>query len=112
MPNTKALSSEELARLRYSPQQLGKMIKARRTTLGQTQREAASDIGITYRTLQEWEHGKINPSVVRVFNWLLHGEGDSVSNMWQRRAILAEGTIKDITESLMELRQAHQGVKL
>lgn len=111
MANSKALNDQELARLRYSPKAIGKIIKAKRLAMGLSQKAACEAIGVSDRTVYEWERGNLNSNAVRLVNWLLSGQGDSVSNMWQQRALVAEAALREVTEVLVEYRGAHQGIR-
>lgn len=104
MASRTPLSSEERLRMSMPPESVGRMIAAKRVALGISQHEVARQMGVHSKTVQAWEKGKMDVNFVRLLNWILDGDGD-VTEMWRRRALVAEATIRDVAMSLREWRQ-------
>jgi transcriptional regulator with XRE-family HTH domain len=93
--------------MKLKPMDIGKLMTARRKEAGLNQRQMARQLGVSQMTVARLEKGSIQPTTVRVINWLLNGE-DSINEMWRKRALIAEATIKDILDATREYREASQ----
>jgi transcriptional regulator with XRE-family HTH domain len=107
MPNAKPLTQEEYLRLKIKPEDLGKLMTARRAARGLSQRQVAEYFNVSQSTIARWESGHIIATTVKMVNYLLDGE-DSINEMWRVRALVAEATIKDILDVTREYRESQQ----
>jgi transcriptional regulator with XRE-family HTH domain len=94
----------ELRGMSLPPKTLGASFKAKRVALKLSRHEVARRIHVSPKTIQQWELGNLDPLAVRLINWILEGDSD-VTEMWRRRALLAEAALKDITVALREFRE-------
>jgi predicted transcriptional regulator len=101
------LSTEEINRFKLTPRDLAKLITARRAAGNLTQYDIAKQMHVSQSTVVRMEKGDIDAKTIRVINWLLDGE-DSVNEMWRKRALVAEMTIKDILSCTREYRESQQ----
>jgi transcriptional regulator with XRE-family HTH domain len=101
---SRAITAEERQRLKFTPEFIGKMVRTRRLALGLSMSEMGRRIGIDARTVSHWENGEIDATSVRMFNFVLAGTEDSIRDSWMRRALRAEGAIKDISSLIGEYR--------
>lgn len=105
--NAKELTPEELSRLKMKPADIGKLLTARRAACGLSERQVARHLNVSQATVSRWERGYITATTVKMLNFLLGGE-DSINEMWRRRALIAEATIKDILVATREYREGQE----
>lgn len=108
--NCKPLTDTELAGLKLKPRDLGRMVTARRAELGISEREMAIRAGVSQATVSRWEHGEITSTTVKMLNVLLD-DGDRVNDIWRRRALIAEATLRDLISILREYREGEAKLK-
>lgn len=108
MSRSRPLTPEELGRMKIRPDILGKMIETRRITLGLSKIELSRRIGVDQQTISHWENGEVDATALRMINFVMAGSEDSLRDSWMRRALRAEGALKDIVGTIKEYRGTHQ----
>jgi transcriptional regulator with XRE-family HTH domain len=101
------LTKEEIAKFKFKPKDLAKVITARRAGKRLTQYDVAKQMGVSQATVMRLERGDCDSTTIRVINWLMDDE-DSINEMWRKRALIAEATIKDVLAATREYREGQQ----
>ena len=92
----------------YNHTVIAGLIKNKRLSEGKSYRELAREIGISSSTIANWEQGRVDPTSIRLLNWLFSYEGDPELESWRSRALRAEATLKDITQSIIAHQQLNR----
>jgi DNA-binding XRE family transcriptional regulator len=100
----KPIGMREASRMDYSPQKIGKALHARRVTSGLSLTDLARQLGVSERTVANWENGKAPLAACRIFSWVF--ENHDYDEIWQIRALMAEATLRDIHVAMTEYRSA------
>lgn len=104
MAKREPLTGEELLGMALPPKSVGKMLTAKRVALGMSVGQVADLMHVHRRTVVAWERGQMDVNFARLLNWLMEGDSDA-TEMWRRRALMAEAALKDVNLALRNFQE-------
>lgn len=98
------LSIRERRELGFSPDEIGRALENRRVAEGLTRRALADRLRVNDATVGHWERGGMPVTAARVLSYVYADNG--ADDLWRTRALLAEATLRKVTEAMAEYRSA------